>query len=148
MCELQKGSNCSTLRPQRDSVPFRFPERIVLFLSEERDQPMGKYGLHREHLTTSLYENTGKLQSNTPLFTELPEQHKGIFPLWVLISIPPHTHIFKDKDLLHHDEVLPERIQLKVNLKCSENTKYFSFSDWDLRVLGLRNLFELITRCF
>lgn len=53
--------------PFSPSVPSLFPERIVLFLSEERDLPIEKHGLCEEHLTQRLTTNTGKWQRSTPL---------------------------------------------------------------------------------
>lgn len=48
--------------PFSPSVLSHFPERIVFFLSEERDLPIEKHGLCEEHLTQSLTTNTGKWQ--------------------------------------------------------------------------------------
>lgn len=70
------------------SVPSHFPERIVLFLSEERDLPIEKHGLCGEHLTQRLTTNTGKWQRSTPLVLSRYNayMHKS-FPSHVFLEI-------------------------------------------------------------
>ncbi len=111
-CILQKEFD-ALRSPRNPSLPFcpsHFPDRIVLFLSEERDLPIEKHGLCGEHLTQRLTTNTGKWQRSTPLVLSR-------YNAYMHKSFPSHVFLEINIRMNHYERLMGYRQHLRCNRK-------------------------------